>query len=120
MPPPNLPPIAKRHKTAQKAQDRVSKFHASRKWGKIRDSYRQLQPICERCRHLGQITKASTEKLSVHHIVMLANDYELRDSEENLLTLCAPCHGHFTVLERSGKAYLAEIQGKEIKNEISM
>ena len=114
---PNLPPIAKRNKIAQKAQDKVSKFHASRKWGKIRDSYRQWQPICERCRHLGQITKDSTEKLSVHHIVMLAANYELRDSEDNLLTLCAPCHGHFTVLERSGKAYLAEIQGKEIKNQ---
>lgn len=33
-----------------------------------------------------------TEGLSVHHIVPLEEDFELRNDESNLVTLCSRCH----------------------------
>lgn len=33
-----------------------------------------------------------TEGLSVHHIVPLEEDFELRSDESNLVTLCSRCH----------------------------
>lgn len=33
-----------------------------------------------------------TEGLSVHHIVPLEEDFELRNDMDNLVTLCSRCH----------------------------
>ncbi len=63
------------------------------------------------------MTNASTEKLSVHHIIMVAKRWDLRQSESNLLTLCDACHnGYFTVLERDGKIQQAEQEAQEVKD----
>jgi len=113
---PRLPPKAKEAKKgAGSAQDKVSGFHASRTWGKVRDSYRQLQPICERCRYMDHVTQESTEGLSVHHIVMIARCWAKRTDEDNLLTLCGVCHSVYSTLERAGKYNEAERQGREVK-----
>ncbi len=115
--PPNLPPQAKRKAKAQSAQDKVSRFHASRGWGKVRDDYKQKQPICERCRYLNQLDIISTRKLEVHHIISVARCWERRKDESNLLTLCRRCHaGYFTPLERAFKFEQAEHEGQEIKD----
>ena len=113
---PNMPPKAKAKKSTGSMQDKVSHFHASRGWGKVRDCYRELQPICERCKSLNQVTQDSTEGLSVHHIVMIARCWHSRRSEGNLLTLCSQCHSHFTTLERAGKYDQSESEGQEVKD----
>jgi len=113
---PNLPPRAKAKKVVGSTQDRISKFHTSRNWATIRNYYRELQPICERCKMLNQVTKESTEGLSVHHVVMIARCWHLRRSESNLLTLCIPCHSHFTTLERQGQYDQSEQEGQEVKD----
>ena len=113
---PRLPPRAKPKKAIGATQDKASKFHASREWGAIRESYRQIQPICERCKYLKKVTQESTRNLSVHHIIMVARCWELRKQESNFLTLCNKCHSYFSTLERNGQVNKAETEGQEIKN----
>ena len=93
-------------------------------WNRLRDSYRQDYPICQRCKHIGQLDKYSTINLSVHHIEPLftAKDsdhlYQMCMDVDNLLTLCAKCHAYYSALERTG--YVRDLrqsmrEGQEVK-----
>ena len=110
---PRLPPAAKRMKA--KGKDESSRYHSSYDWTKRSKSYRQIQPICERCKYLGQLTQESCEKVSVHHIVSIENDSSLMRDEDNFLTLCIPCHSRYTVMENSGNWAQSEQEGQEVK-----
>lgn len=45
--------------------------------------------LCRKCLTSGIIT---TDKLSVHHIVPLSEDFSRRLDDDNLITLCDRCH----------------------------
>ena len=107
---PNMPPIAKRKK-AQKAKD----YHKGGEWKRKSKCYRRDHPICERCIYLDQLTQRSCEGLSVHHIVSIENDSTLVYEDSNLLTLCNPCHGRYSAMEREGKHMQVEDEGREVK-----
>ena len=51
---------------------------------KERDHY-----LCRMCLAEGRITR---DNLSVHHIVPLHEQFDLRLDDENLVTLCGKCH----------------------------
>lgn len=81
------------HKTEQ--GKRAKAFHNSKKWQdkreyiKLRDSY-----CCQVCARglYNPVRKYETEDTSVHHIVPLAEDYEKRLDDDNLVTLCSRHH----------------------------
>ena len=110
---PRLPPIAKRKK-AKGAQD----YHATYAWRKISKRYRLDQPICERCIYLDQLDQYSCQGLSVHHIVSIENAPSLKDDDDNLLTVCYACHGRWSAMEREGKCYQSEEEGRVVKERI--
>jgi hypothetical protein len=65
-------------------------LHAEWEWRKIRNQFIKLEPICQLC--------AAHKKLQVHHIFPYHLWENLRYEEQNLITLCVPCHfafGHF-------------------------
>lgn len=64
-----------------------------RRWVAIRDLYLSKHPLCERCFEAGRLVPAE----EVHHILPL--DQGGTHSDENLMSLCKPCHSHFTLSE---------------------
>ena len=87
------------------------KFRSSYEWQKKRTYIlKRDRYLCQACLHnlTGTVCRLTTEKLSVHHIVSLRGDFDLRLDDSNLITLC---HKHHELAE-SGKIQaerLAEI-----------
>lgn len=48
--------------------------------------------ITVRCRITGCITRYNSRRLSAHHIIPLAEDYDRRLDDDNLITLCSYHH----------------------------
>lgn len=113
---PNNPPIAKGRKPKRVSTYIKGDIIYSDTWNKLRNAYREENPICERCVYLNRVTVTSTYKLSVHHIRMRNKYPDLVYDENNLLTLCTRCHGYFSGLENSGKESQSIKEGEEIKN----
>ena len=75
---------------ANTAKPEFVKFRSSAAWQNKREAVRRRDLQCCRvCASLGIINNA---ELSVHHIVPLDSDWELRLDEENLITLCTAHH----------------------------
>ena len=74
---------------------RIYDFHRSHKWkGKsiaIRERDNYCCQICIRGLHNPE-RKYETDNISVHHIVPVAEDWEYRLNDENLITLCSRHH----------------------------
>ena len=74
---------------------RIYDFHRSHKWkGKsiaIRERDNYCCQICIRGLHNPE-RKYETDNISVHHIVPVAEDWEYRLDDENLITLCSRHH----------------------------
>ena len=70
--------------------DTISRFRWTRAWSskslivKQRDKF-----LCQVCKQSGRYTY---KNLEVHHIVTLREDFNLRLSEDNLITLCEYHH----------------------------
>lgn len=76
-----------------KRSPRVSaadRFRSTKEWQDARDEARDLDMnMCVVCRSLGII---ATDGLSVHHIVPLEEDFDLRNDLDNCVTLCSMHH----------------------------
>lgn len=71
-------------------QSEAYRFRSTKAWQDTRNAARERDMnLCRVCRSLGEIT---TEDLSVHHIVPLEEDFDLRDDLDNLITLCSSHH----------------------------
>ena len=71
------------------------KFRGSAAWKKKRELIRQRDGyMCRWCREKGYRNRDSfvLDRLSVHHIVPLAENFEKRLDDDNLITLCERCH----------------------------
>lgn len=72
-------------------RDASSKKRYGRTWKRIRDRYISAHPLCEQCKRDGTITRAQ----EVHHIKPLSQGGT--NDEDNLMSLCTPCHSRITV-----------------------
>ena len=111
---PNSPPRAKSLHRKHSAEV-TNKIHQSSAWKRISRTHRIQYPICQRCDYLGDITQASTQGLSVHHITPLDQDTTMWDNDNNLLTLCIPCHSIYTELENAGKYKQSITDGQMVR-----
>lgn len=87
---------------------RADKFRNTQLWKRTAKAILERDFHCCRvCLAAGILTNRG---LSVHHIVPLAEDYERRLDESNLITLCRFCHAK---AERGGisRARLFELAG---------
>lgn len=79
----------------QKNGGAIDRFHASYRWTQkslhIRERDRFL---CLACRYGldGKGQRITTSGLSVHHIVPIAEDWDMRLDDDNLITLCEEHH----------------------------
>jgi 5-methylcytosine-specific restriction protein A len=64
-----------------------------RTWVAVRNRYISMHPLCERCLAAGRLVPAD----HVHHVVPLASGGD--NSDENLQSLCKPCHSSITLGE---------------------
>lgn len=84
-----------RIKCAREWKPRTSpadRFRSSRSWQRTRDAVRARDlSLCRVCADK-EPPEYVTEGLSVHHIVPLEEDFELRNDMDNLVTLCSRCH----------------------------
>lgn len=64
-------------------------FYDSKEWRELRAIKLAQNPVCEVCWEKGRLTM---DKLLVHHVVELTQDYGLRLTLSNLQTVCVPCH----------------------------
>ena len=97
-------------KSRKKSGDRASdKFRKTKQWTKksleIRTRDRYLCRVCE-ANLYNTITQFNFDKLEVHHIVPLAEDYDKRLENDNLITLC---HYHHKLAE-AGQIPREELQ----------
>lgn len=66
------------------------RFRWSQAWQKKREEIKQRDLfLCQICRINGRYV---SEPLEVHHIIPLADDYDTRLDNDNLITLCSRCH----------------------------
>lgn len=70
----------------QYSRDPVNKNKYGRAWKRIRDSYVQAHPFCERCFERGILTPVD----EVHHIVPISRGGT--HARNNLMSLCRSCH----------------------------
>lgn len=71
------------------------KYRSTKAWQRKREQVRDRDKnLCQIClRNLyDTVYQFNYEELGVHHIVPLEEDYELRDDERNLITLCEKHH----------------------------
>ena len=71
------------------------RFHRTQAWqDKSIEIRRRDHYLCQCCIRLmhGTMRKHNYDDLSVHHIVPIAEDYEQRLDDDNLITVC--CHHH--------------------------
>lgn len=74
----------------QKPLTDINKFRWSRRWGNKREQIKDRDGyLCQVCKHNKKYTY---DGLEVHHIVGLAEDFDLRLDDENLITLCVDHH----------------------------
>lgn len=106
--------IRNRQSKRSKANKRVYDFHRSHKWkGKsiaIRERDNYCCQICERGLH-NPDRQYETDNISVHHIVPIAEDWDKRLDDENLITLCAKHH------EQAEKGEIKKEELKKIAQE---
>ena len=113
--PPTSPPRAKSLSRKNSSVD-TNAIHASYEWECISKTHRTQYPICQRCDYMGDITRDSTQCLSVHHITSLAVDLTKWRDDDNLLTLCTRCHHIYTELENAGKHDQSQADGHMVRN----
>ena len=80
----------KRTKWTGKGCSQLDAFRGSKSWQRMRETIRARdRSLCRWCLAYGTLTCSG---LSVHHIEPLAEAWELRLEESNLITLCGQCH----------------------------
>lgn len=68
---------------------KIQKFYNSKDWRKKREEIlSRSNGLCVTCWSLGRVRSAS----SVHHIVKLVDDFDLRLDDNNLIAVCRECH----------------------------
>lgn len=71
-------------------RDPAVKKRYGRAWKRIRDRYIAQHPLCEQCLKQNKVTAAE----EVHHILPLSRGGT--HCEDNLMSLCTPCHSKIT------------------------
>lgn len=88
--------VCPKRKVNKKNRERIEeKFRGSNAWKNKREQIRKRDGyMCRWCLATGDGTRDSYrfDKLSVHHIVPLAVDFDKRLDDDNLVTLCPRCH----------------------------
>jgi 5-methylcytosine-specific restriction protein A len=75
-------------------------FYASPRWREAREAQLRLHPLCRRCLERANRVEPATQ---ADHIVPHQGNAELFfDFENNLQSLCGPCHSHKTATEDGG------------------
>lgn len=74
-------------------RDPAVKKRYGRAWKRIRDRYIAQHPLCEQCLKQNKVTAAE----EVHHILPLSRGGT--HCEDNLMSLCTPCHSKITATE---------------------
>lgn len=71
---------------------REQRFRSTSRWQRAAASaIARDRGLCLACAH-GDPARLTSERLSVHHIVPLREDWSLRLDEDNLASLCPACH----------------------------
>ena len=82
-------------KPSHKKVTYIDRFRWSRTW---KDKAKQIKErdkyLCQACIRMmkGTVDQYTHERLSVHHIVPISEDYDKRLDDNNLITLCAMHH----------------------------
>lgn len=72
-----------------KRDPKAVQFYRSRQWQHLRLSVlAENHHLCEVCKAQGKLTAADT----VHHIIELKQNWELRLTRSNLQAICRTCH----------------------------
>ena len=75
------------------SKDKRRKFYKSRAWLKKRkEIVERDNNECQLCKSKGYATVGQNNYLDVHHMVHLEDSWERRLDDDNLITLCRPCH----------------------------
>ena len=92
----------------------ADRFRSTKEWQDARDAARERDMnMCVVCRGEGTIT---VDDLSVHHIVPLEEDYDLRAELDNLATVCGKHHREAERGDISRK-FLCDLIGRHLGRE---
>lgn len=77
-------------KRKKKEENYITRFRSSKAWQKKREEIKQRDKLlCQNCLKDGKYT---FQKLEVHHIRPISENWEKRLENGNLITLCSACH----------------------------
>ncbi|USK78968.1 HNH endonuclease [Peribacillus frigoritolerans] len=65
--------------------------------------------MCVKCREDGRMTKADV----VDHVIELQDNYELRLTHSNLMSLCHACHNRKTKREQKKRERIIQTERKD-------
>lgn len=76
--------------TRTESDTQRKRFRSSRRWTAMAQAVKQRDCyLCRLCLAAGRLT---VDRLEVHHITPLAEDWARRLDPTNLITLCSTCH----------------------------
>lgn len=84
---------------SEDAQDR-KRFYDSAVWQRTREAKLRRDPLCQCCAYV----RITTVAIEVDHWTPLAAGGHAT-ADENLVSLCTPCHSRKTQAERLGQPY---------------
>jgi 5-methylcytosine-specific restriction endonuclease McrA len=83
------PPLRPRNREARETHRGSARERGyTTEWDVLSASYRRAKPFCEECKRRGYLVVCDV----VDHMVPIEDDPERRLDEENLDSLCHPCH----------------------------
>lgn len=96
---------------SQKRSSQADKFRNTQDWRRKSEAIKKRDMyLCRVCfmKQYNTVLQYTSRKLSVHHIVPLAEDYSRRLDDDNLITLCA-YHHELAESGRIPRAYLRDL-----------
>jgi 5-methylcytosine-specific restriction endonuclease McrA len=82
-------------------------FYDSAAWDAAREAKRRRDPYCQMCAAMGIITPVA----HIDHWIPIALGGD-RLADENLVSLCLPCHSRKTLCERNGTPFPRIVESK--------
>ena len=102
-----------------KEPNRINRFRWSRQWDKKRKQiYKRDGYLCQVCiRNLYNTTRQyNFDAIEAHHIIPIAEDWDRRLDEKNIISLCKYHHGMAERGEIPRDVLLAIVEEQERKN----
>ena len=94
-------------------KEQIKRFYKTKAWKLKREEILKRDNYeCQECKKQGKVSCVKTDRIDIHHIKHLLNNYSLRLSNNNLIALCSSCHDkmHPEKVQKESKYHKAKFE----------